>query len=328
MGAILEPFTKPLAIGDTYTVIWNGVVHTCTAWAYSEGGELQMPALGNGSALDESYPSSNDPFLVVFVPDVAVEEIGGFHGMVIPLDGSETATLRIYGDGGVKIATDAIDLDWVPKKGDVGATILPETVVTENVELPSDIIWPSAGEKVIVYFDHVRYECRVMLTDDDSFNYIGNVSIKGTNFFDTGEPFLITIMNGGAITFVSFDGDTGLTQAHRIAIYADGSIAKGDDTIPKSFLPDRGVFYVNATQESIDSEHKADKTITEAYEAYYSGRMVCLRLAGVGGLNYSVLCWPSEIYPTSASFFSITGTYLTSVEWNSNGKIVVTGKML
>ena len=328
MGAIVEPFSKPLAIGKMYTVTWNGSQHTCTAWAYSEGGELQMPALGNGAALDESFPASNDPFLVVFVPDVAVEEIGGFHGMVIPLDGSETVTLSIHGDGGVKIAAEALDMDWVPKKGDVGATILPETVVTEYVELPSNIIWPSAGEKVIVYFDHVRYECRVMLTDDDSFNYIGNVSIKGTNFFDTGEPFLITIMNGGAITSVFFDGDTGLTQAHRIAIYADGSIAKGDDTIPKSFLPDRGVFYVNATQESIDSEHKADKTIAEAYEAYYSGRMVCLRLAGVGGLNYSVLCWPSEIYPTSASFFSITGTYLTSVEWNSNGKIVVTGKML
>lgn len=282
---ILEPFAKPLAIGETYTVTWNGTKYTCTAWAYSEGGEGLLPALGNGAALDEIFPASDDPFFVVYVPNELVENFGA-HGVVFPFDGSESVTLSIQGaGGGVKIANSAFDMDWVAKLDDVGATIAPEASYEgAGYNVVADTSFFELGNTFIAYVDNKRYDLEVK--EFSGVLYAGDAGIS-TGFVTTGEPFCITKIGDGKLNF-NHGAAADNTAVHTVSLYLPGSSQRvANQKIPKEFLPETRPLFVNVTYK--DDKYVADKTYAEIRSAHNSGRAVFCNCSYADGcvLHYS-----------------------------------------
>lgn len=270
MGDIVEPFSKPIAIGETYTVTWNGTKYTCTAWAYSEGGEALLPALGNGAALDEIFPASDDPFFVLYVPNELLENFGE-HGVVFPLDGSESVTLSIQGaGGGVKIANSALDMDWIAKYDDVGETIVAETVGQGNgAEVAADTSFFVEGNSFIAYVDNVRYDLTVVNYEGQLA--AGNLGLVVPGAPGNGEPFYITAKEG-KLTFFRAWGDDN-DALHTIAVYLPGSSQRvPNQKLPNAFLPGTGVYYVDLANGEVN------RGFDEIVSAYNLGRTVCCRV--------------------------------------------------
>lgn len=90
-GGFAVPDVIPLIDGKQYTVKWNGVDYVTTA-IYMDG----VLAMGNMGAMQEGYPVSDDPFVIIaFDPNLA--EQNGVGVLIVPLDGSESITLSITG---------------------------------------------------------------------------------------------------------------------------------------------------------------------------------------------------------------------------------------
>lgn len=106
--AIPSPAPAP-TIGETYTVVWNGVEYSCVATACEMGGTGNMSALGDIGAFDGT-PTGEYPFFIGYLPSEFVE-LAGFAGMAEPLDGSTTLTLQILGNK--KIVT-LLDKQYLP----------------------------------------------------------------------------------------------------------------------------------------------------------------------------------------------------------------------
>ena len=80
-----------LSAGHDYTVRWNGTDYTCTAQEMDG-----IVLLGNGGALDSTLPGSDDPFVIVAVPESMMESLG-VGAMIVSMDGSTELTLSISG---------------------------------------------------------------------------------------------------------------------------------------------------------------------------------------------------------------------------------------
>ena len=270
--SISEPFAKPLAIGETYTVTWNGTKYTCTAWAYSEGGEGLLPALGNGAALDEIFPASDDPFFMLYVPNEFVENFGA-HGMVIPLDGSESVTLSIQGAGGVKIDNSALDLDWIPKKQKAGETIVGRTTLLYSPAYLTNIgedIFERIGSasNYIAFVDGVYYRTGV-IRPRDNFTIIGNPRIWSMNETvpDTGEPFVFILSDEGFMVMLKNETPGGV---HEVALYHEGNAQTLPIGVPRGLMPDMTplIFSIGDVLE---------QTVAEIEAAFRTGRAVYVR---------------------------------------------------
>lgn len=87
---VTRPFAGKFIEGNTYTITWNGVEYNCNAIAYPGIGII----LGNLAALGGA--ETGEPFVFLVLSDaMAAEE--GVYAQCMPLDGSETATISIYG---------------------------------------------------------------------------------------------------------------------------------------------------------------------------------------------------------------------------------------
>ena len=97
MGLI--PYAEPLVAGETYIVVWNGIVYECVATDFSPYEGFVAPTIGNLGALGPG-DDNGVPFAVMYVTS---EQTGGVAMYsVIFLDGSTTATLAIYEAAAVK----------------------------------------------------------------------------------------------------------------------------------------------------------------------------------------------------------------------------------
>ena len=86
-GAFFAPYT-PLAGGEEYTVVWNGVEYKCSCVEIVEGG-ISGFVVGN-LGLMTGTGDTGEPFIISCIPSHEILQ-------VMPLDGSATVTVSIAG---------------------------------------------------------------------------------------------------------------------------------------------------------------------------------------------------------------------------------------
>ena len=178
---------------------------------------------------------TGEPFVFLCVPPDMLETTGGVYAMLMPFDGSAEVTVSIRGEVDVKVDSSALDLDWIPKKESVGATILPTVsfVGTTNVPVSAyDKI--DLGSTYVVLFDGVRYEC-VAQDYMGIAKLLGNPSVMGvTNIPGQGEPFCVGAFAGGGTGAQVAENDTAF---HEVAVYEKGNAQKVANVLPIEFMP-------------------------------------------------------------------------------------------
>lgn len=271
---ITEKLQAQIVSGNVYSVIWNGQEYNCAA--FESAGHVGLGNIG----LMAGGADTGEPFIIVIIPEDMVADYGAY-GMAMPLDGSTTATLSISGESIQTIPSEYLDLEWKPESIPVGDVVLPwlrsgedGTVVLGNV-----IDGLSVGEKLIVFMDNKRYDA--IVHDLDGMPYIGNVALAQPSMQDinTGEPFFVS--NDSTETSRIYFGQN--SGVHTIAIYKDGNSGTHNMPVPKNYLPEIGVFYVNVDIDPDDtSKFKSDKTAEEIYAAYLARRPVMCSLNAHG----------------------------------------------
>ena len=90
-GTIIDAFT--LVEGDSYEVVWNGVLYNCIATAFNLEG-INVISLGNLSYIGGQH--TEEPFGIFNLDDSMASAFGAY-GMVIPYDESTEVVLSING---------------------------------------------------------------------------------------------------------------------------------------------------------------------------------------------------------------------------------------
>ena len=201
--------------------------------------------------------------------------------MVMPLDGSATATLSISGETIKKIDPKYLDLEWIPEMQGVGEEIVPTTTKLSGSganTLPSEAAEKmTVGTNIVVYVKDKRYVCTI--SDINGNRMAGNLSMLLEGYPDTGEPFYIWIRDDGSqIIFETSD-------VWWYAIYAVGNSQQIPRKLPSEYVPDMSAFYVNAligdfNAESGSDKNTANKTYSEIMAAYEMNRPVFCRVDG------------------------------------------------
>ena len=95
------PYDFILEEGKEYTVKYNGVEYIVSNGMQMEG----FFVMGNGGAVEEGFPVTNDPFIIVSEEGESVDGSGFIRGwVVIPLDGSTSITLSIIEENVTQIS--------------------------------------------------------------------------------------------------------------------------------------------------------------------------------------------------------------------------------
>ena len=85
-----------LVIGQEYTVNWNGTEYTSVALDSSDMGEEGGYVLGNIGAMTGG-DNTGEPFVIIFLPAENEMVQAGIAGGIIPLDGTTSGIVSIYG---------------------------------------------------------------------------------------------------------------------------------------------------------------------------------------------------------------------------------------
>ena len=88
-----KPTTKIVG-GNAYAVNYNGTNYNAIGADVGDGAF----ALGNAAVISEAFPATDDPFVIMFIPEGLEENYAGAHALIVPLDGSTTFTLSIKGE--------------------------------------------------------------------------------------------------------------------------------------------------------------------------------------------------------------------------------------
>lgn len=217
--------------GEVYTVNFNGTEYTCTAVETTYQG-FPVFGVGNGALFGTTDLATDDPFLIASAPSMSMT-------LFINALGLTTVPIEIVGVKETihKLDNKFIDANWLAKMDYVEETIIESQEVSwmfETNVLPNDIV---IGRKSKVVFDDVEYVCTntFFLTDNEEILAIGNAvllnDLIGTSFPDTGEPFVITSINGGLLNAVVINDDS----THTISL----TIEKASyNKMPKEYMPD------------------------------------------------------------------------------------------
>lgn len=175
-----------LKVGETYIVNYNGVDYECVCQAAPAGliNDPDAVAMGNFSVVGGT--NTGEPFAML--ASYTYQEVD-----IIDLVGSASVTIAIYGEGELahKLDNRCLDLEWLPAP--VGEKVVAaEKTITSADKFP-DFTYSMVenGQKLIVYFDGVRYECKVF--GGEGIAYAGNLSqfgLGGAEF-----PFTLQIMS-------------------------------------------------------------------------------------------------------------------------------------
>ena len=209
-------------IGQTYQVSWDGAVYSCVGTEYNSS-----IALGNLSIMNFGS-DTGEPFLMTC-------GTGSINIYTSPVGSSHTISIGKTVVPVVKIdpkylvqpdwnQNDSTAADFVKNRpfytGDPVETVLVEESTapfTEDNGLYSVQIPPTfeatVGETYKVYWDGAAYECTCVNLNEDNIPVIGNLSIIGAGS-DTGEPFVMIVINGQEITILTAD----TSASHTISI--------------------------------------------------------------------------------------------------------------
>lgn len=173
-------------------VKYNGTEYECSCEDVEiDPGEFTT-CFGNLSVVSTN-PDTGEPFIGVYA------EMDGICGvMLMPLDGSTSATIRIWQCEFKKLDAKFIDAEWMatPKKG-LGEVIHEETYEIANTYTDVDLSWfdkLKVGEMYQVNWNGTIYNCKFNKLEQKANDnlivayYLGNESVVSTNP-DTGEPF-------------------------------------------------------------------------------------------------------------------------------------------
>lgn len=187
VGASLIMQEVPLTAGNVYTVNFNGTEYACAT--ISNGSENLL--LGNAGAIDETFPVTDEPFIFMTIPEEQRDQYMGACAVAVPLDGSETFTFAIKGDGTAykRIPSEYIGTYDQPKWGEEkDAVVLPETEVASTQFDITTQFTLEIGKTYYVYWNGTKYS--VTGRGVGGSIAVGNVD-KYMATGDTGEPFLI-----------------------------------------------------------------------------------------------------------------------------------------
>ena len=235
---------------------------------------------------------------------------GGFmlgEGLVLSEDGK---TLNVSGGGGGVQPdynqNDSTAADYIKNRpfytGDPSETVFVEesTVSFRGsggmylAQIQSNFE-ATVGETYNVYWDGAAYEC--VCVDYSGYLCIGNLSITGAGS-DTGEPFLMLVVNGSGIEIYTKDA----SASHTISI--SGSIAEVIQ-IPDKYISDTFRDVIIAGKPRLWSENDWIKY----YGLFQSGKL--LMINGIGSSN-------SEGYVLSMSYVSHRAYNISAIDSDGN----------
>lgn len=283
-----QPFS-----GANATVIYNGVTYNCVSSEIEEGG-LSMIVLGNASLFGGEY--SDEPFLIVFVPEEMLEQMGGISVMFIPLDGAESVTLSIACDGE---AVKKIDKKYIPTgaQGERGFSILkcvvaPESYtaevgnVTSSYRFDHEMLCSLCNVKKVLVGDvflYSHYLYPVIYVDEEWVYLDRSESIRGA----TGTTAAITGIS------INVDNNTGVPSA---------TVTAGGTASSRTFT----FHFKNLKGEKGDKGDKGDPgesgsgeavTVPSYWQDHLNTRLVDIRNAlESAGWNKSAFLWYTDAH--------------------------------
>ena len=192
-GSGMLPVDFLLEANKPYTIKYNGV-----EYADCVGIDMgAVVAVGNMGALDESFPFTDHPFILLTI----AQDIDGDGNSdciigVFALDGSESVTLSIEGEGET---VHKIDGKFLPN-GVPYTEPFDDVIMSEFPTLESGMyVTVPVGKVVEGYVYKVNwggtiYECVAKVPPDSESGslYLGNLHKSQYGLIDTGEPFCIT----------------------------------------------------------------------------------------------------------------------------------------
>lgn len=251
MVAVIEP----IVAGKEYTVYWNGVGYTFTA--YEQG---SFVALG----------TENDAFAVVY----AVDDNAVYFGQYAETD---SATVRITYNVKTpkKLPNEFLDLDWVPeRKYEEGAEVIPKQVVSADspqatggyygsctVENPSDTLLKE-GKTYEVEWNGTKY-LTVCTVISSGTAMLGNGTIDGLDMSpdgDTSCPFLIMSNSLGVSLLTATETLVTLRVIEKTEL---------PNPMPKEFMPE-SVDYIILNSSTEGSTKKFKLTIDDSGTPSYT----------------------------------------------------------
>lgn len=205
-------FTTPLngkvEAGKTYNVDLFGYKFSGTAKAHNVEAFGGLPFIFIGNAALVGGEDTGEPLFVMFIPDAAVQEMGGtvMAGITDPsiIDADAEEYLTITGEG---TTCKKISFDYLPEGVggvDVGV-VLPEVTLTASEELDGAMLIVDSfntpivgGGQYTVLWNGSEYKCVAHELSEDGVTLIltGNVDVM-MGGAGTGEPFVIMTMPGG-----------------------------------------------------------------------------------------------------------------------------------
>lgn len=265
-----------IKIGQTYIVKFNGAEYNAIALDGSAFGAYYAVLVNEGA--DVSTGEGTVFTIMLFDEERANDNEHG--GDIVVLDGSTSVTLSIYQDNTV---ITPIEGKYLPKgtpyveETEGVVEVLAETTVAFSdsvsgyaVEMGQSLI---AGETYTVNWNGEEYSCvaqdaAVITSGEVEGIFLGNFGqMMGGN--STGEPFVLTIIDGEAI----FMDVNDLREDVTVSVKFKGTITTIHPIDPRC-LPDGiggGSFVINGSFNLGEMTITADKTFAEVKAAYEAG---------------------------------------------------------
>ena len=190
--ALFIPQNPAMIVGETYTVVWNGVSYNVTPIDGSSlGGDAGTIGFGN-IGLMTGAGDTGEPFAIVMYPEQGM--------MIVPIYGETDVKIAIYQNGEIvhKLDNKYLDLDWLPIiTYGKGETLFEEATVTTSSSVMDGfdgaislgISIDMSKEQICVTIDGKDYICDVMAEAGGYVIPVGSTfetalfMIYGTNLF-------------------------------------------------------------------------------------------------------------------------------------------------
>ena len=246
VGGLESTFSA--TVGETYKVSWDGAAYECTCVKFNN-----KPAIGNlsivGAGSDTGEPFIIDIFRVGRI-DIATQNTSASHTVsisrtvvpVVKIDPKYIRDMYYTGDPVETVLVEKSTVSFAEGGGGKYQGDLPSTFS------------PTVGETYKVYWDGAAYECTCV-----NFNnrlIIGNLYIIEAGS-DTGEPFVMAILNGGGIGIVT--ADTSASHTIFIRGYAESVVKIDQKYLPVASETEPGIISItplsNYILQQVDDEY-------------------------------------------------------------------------
>ena len=283
-----------LVEGKTYTVIWNGTEYTCIAQdiIIPDAGISAGIGVGDINIVASGEPVTGEPFVIIDLSNIMVNETNGAHTMINALDDSTSVTLSILGEvEDVKRLDEKLLPESVPYAKQFDDVIMSEfpSSINEGGLFTDPVGSLIEGDIYKVNWGGTIYECTARKVESDYYGTclaLGN----GYNVWNDGvyttDPFhimlFVTPIGDDGYTGVIYNGITPENNEFSVTHYLE--VRK----INKYCLPndafDTQILIVRVTSEEVDGNfvYKPDIPFVDVSTLYYDNetdtwsRMICL----------------------------------------------------